>query len=496
MSKKGRNDLCSCGSGKKYKKCCLNNKKAFENFADLLSNEVNDFRITFNDILNKEHNESKDYIKSYYERIDVEAQKIITYMKNTPNLKPFELTSLNYYVATYYSTMANIYHAYRTFFIVENKIKKGITFGDNNDLVCTTADNETRMYKKKFELSEKSNKYFTLALNQIKSIVISNDDRFSQLFFSINVNSFNNLAIITPLLSILLIENFENELFNYANIDFYNKIMLSISYIHAYEKYLEYANHGFESLISAIKKNCNYRLTLIIYDLANAYKKMPKQTENIIRKLVNEINQHIDNKITFEKLISRDIKLLELNVNVTKKMYVDIKTAITEFIGSNLFGQTYDMHLLWNELAHNITNNFTTYENIEKLYKISQSYNIIDKISYAIIQYTNNSTINKKFWDFKRLLEHKIMEDYNEPNFRQVIAFTKILNNFNNKSYFNEIKNITEIRHSVTHKPIDINDYDFNDKIDELKRKMDIYNLVYLVLATTAIEIDMRSKVD
>ena len=24
MSKPGRNDLCVCGSGKKYKKCCLN----------------------------------------------------------------------------------------------------------------------------------------------------------------------------------------------------------------------------------------------------------------------------------------------------------------------------------------------------------------------------------------------------------------------------------------------------------------------------------------
>lgn len=26
MSKLGRNDLCDCGSGKKYKRCCLGNK--------------------------------------------------------------------------------------------------------------------------------------------------------------------------------------------------------------------------------------------------------------------------------------------------------------------------------------------------------------------------------------------------------------------------------------------------------------------------------------
>ena len=26
-NKIGRNELCSCGSGKKYKKCCLNNPK-------------------------------------------------------------------------------------------------------------------------------------------------------------------------------------------------------------------------------------------------------------------------------------------------------------------------------------------------------------------------------------------------------------------------------------------------------------------------------------
>ena len=27
MSKIGRNDPCPCGSGKKYKKCCLNKEK-------------------------------------------------------------------------------------------------------------------------------------------------------------------------------------------------------------------------------------------------------------------------------------------------------------------------------------------------------------------------------------------------------------------------------------------------------------------------------------
>ena len=31
MAKPGRNDPCPCGSGKKYKKCCLTNDEAAEN---------------------------------------------------------------------------------------------------------------------------------------------------------------------------------------------------------------------------------------------------------------------------------------------------------------------------------------------------------------------------------------------------------------------------------------------------------------------------------
>ena len=44
MKKLGRNDPCSCGSGKKYKKCCLNKSAPKGNFVytdlDQLSNKV------------------------------------------------------------------------------------------------------------------------------------------------------------------------------------------------------------------------------------------------------------------------------------------------------------------------------------------------------------------------------------------------------------------------------------------------------------------------
>jgi tetratricopeptide (TPR) repeat protein len=44
MKKPGRNDPCPCGSGKKYKKCCLNNPAMAGTFIytdlDILSNKV------------------------------------------------------------------------------------------------------------------------------------------------------------------------------------------------------------------------------------------------------------------------------------------------------------------------------------------------------------------------------------------------------------------------------------------------------------------------
>ena len=38
MSKIGRNAFCPCGSGKKYKHCCLNKKS--QSVYDLITNEV------------------------------------------------------------------------------------------------------------------------------------------------------------------------------------------------------------------------------------------------------------------------------------------------------------------------------------------------------------------------------------------------------------------------------------------------------------------------
>ena len=46
MKKPGRNELCPCGSGKKYKKCCLDNPAMAGTFIytdlDMLSNKVNE----------------------------------------------------------------------------------------------------------------------------------------------------------------------------------------------------------------------------------------------------------------------------------------------------------------------------------------------------------------------------------------------------------------------------------------------------------------------
>ena len=45
MSKIGRNDPCHCGSGKKYKKCCLNQKSAKNQSTSI--NDLNNLREEF-----------------------------------------------------------------------------------------------------------------------------------------------------------------------------------------------------------------------------------------------------------------------------------------------------------------------------------------------------------------------------------------------------------------------------------------------------------------
>ena len=51
MQKTGRNELCPCGSGKKYKHCCLKNKSVLidEEFTAILPNE-NDLNLSDTEI--------------------------------------------------------------------------------------------------------------------------------------------------------------------------------------------------------------------------------------------------------------------------------------------------------------------------------------------------------------------------------------------------------------------------------------------------------------
>jgi hypothetical protein len=46
MNKIGRNDICYCGSGKKYKKCCKNNDDNLEPQSQYMPSELMDLSIT------------------------------------------------------------------------------------------------------------------------------------------------------------------------------------------------------------------------------------------------------------------------------------------------------------------------------------------------------------------------------------------------------------------------------------------------------------------
>ena len=78
MGKIGRNDNCPCGSGKKYKKCCLNRPQIFSEtksdfYADIiaydeLSNSINDLLKESN--FEKALEVCRELLKKYPEQID------------------------------------------------------------------------------------------------------------------------------------------------------------------------------------------------------------------------------------------------------------------------------------------------------------------------------------------------------------------------------------------------------------------------------------------
>ena len=69
MSKVGRNDPCPCGSGKKYKKCCL-----VETFVEVGKKESIEKRLIENII---------QFIGEHNKKLSLDGHKVLTMMKNS-----------------------------------------------------------------------------------------------------------------------------------------------------------------------------------------------------------------------------------------------------------------------------------------------------------------------------------------------------------------------------------------------------------------------------
>lgn len=74
-TKIGRNDPCLCGSGKKYKHCCLNKPK---DAIDLIENpEERNKWLKRYPYTGRERVESRIYLADYFDEVSIETDKIL-----------------------------------------------------------------------------------------------------------------------------------------------------------------------------------------------------------------------------------------------------------------------------------------------------------------------------------------------------------------------------------------------------------------------------------
>ncbi len=299
---------------------------------------------------------------------------------------------------------------------------------------------------------------------------------------------------LTPLASILIIEDFLRQ--NYE-LDVYNSMKIKIAYLFANKKFNEFANNGFDELIPIMKYTADYLLNLVIIELKTFIEytnnKVEKNSEqyieyiSIIDEILRSINSFIDNPLTINKVV---------NSNIIIERYINNNNLNT----INMLSSALDMRVCepnFSLIVNEFICNFASYNKsdidvYEKMYKIAEGYNFFDKISYALISYTGTTT-NDRNWDFKNIKENsknKYLYNYNEPNFREVIKFIKIIDTYKNKEFFNKLLECRNLRANITHKPINPNE---NAKqYDEYKNLLNILVITYLTLSITAIEIDSK----
>ena len=489
----GRNAPCPCGSGKKFKKCCLkkdsdSNSKSIE---DLLTPECQEIRNKFNDIL-RQTSETRYHVVDVYKTMKREIDNIQQFL-SCNQLTHFQKASLCFYIATYYSEIFVFYEKCRVFTICEKKIEHGIHPQDNDNLVEVKAEEEKRINDDKIEIATKSNKYFILAENEILQLPLKEDGRFSSLYLNIKINMFNNISHITPLLSLMLIEDFEKTC--EVKLDIYNSIQLEISYLAADYYLMKFRNNCPEEILPTIEANCRYRLNLIMYKLSYAHDEAPDSVnKEFVKEMLEKMKHFTKNIPDYSDLIKNDPLKYKINMDLIKDTYCGLKKYIFEWDIIAKFVFADSLYYIYEEMKHNYY--FSDGDSYEGLYKVSQEFNMLDKISYAILDYIKEDNDDEKQYSFKYLFEKKDMYKYNEPNFREVTNYIGILNNFNNTSYFKEIGQLMNLRNSITHKPINIEDIEdeYISSLIEAKTKLDSYTLVFLLLSYTAFEIDYETK--
>lgn len=500
MIKIGRNDKCPCGSGAKYKKCCLKKYKFLEfNIEErTMSVEVNKFRENYNKLISDNKILSNEAFKKYYSVLFSEIQSIKNYIENHKDFSAFEYASLFFYIGTYYSNLANTHDTKRILDIIENKSKYQKI---ETDIIFIPHEDENRIDKTIMHFHNKSNENLLIAKNLLSNSFDSdyqNIDYFKLLYFHTNIHIFNNLNDICPLLAVFLIEDFEKT--HNHELDIYNKIKLSLSYIEAVKQCKKYKNNGYKLVKIQLNANSFFRKNNIMSQLSMLYNTFPVKSEAIVKDLLSDINFIMDVKISFSDFINENPADLFKVSNIISNTSCSLKESIynNHFNIDNILNNS-DLKHVWNELKHIITLNTTSNNNsssYEILYTISHLYNTFDKISFVLIDYVieKNSAHECKDWSFKYLIENNHLENYNEPDFRMVTRFMRIANVYSCESYSEELTKINSLRNIITHRPINSQTIHQNYCVEDLKDTLESYNITFLLLADIAIEINRKLK--
>lgn len=414
-------------------------------------------------------------IKIKYNEITKEIKRLTQDLKNSTSNNMIEFAQIEYYIATYYSKLAK-YREFFKFIIISDK-------ASDNQKFYVSAENQMDIYNESIDFIEKANKHFNNSISYFNNNTTKLEGEELSLYYHCHINYFDNLAKVTPILSILFIEDFQNSM---QITDLYNMVKFNIIYCNAYNEFCKISNNGFDDIKMQIEYNCNIRINnslILIYDLYNDESIDLSVKYNVIDELLKNVtsvckNEEIYNIKWLENL---EIETFRSKVKIESRNYKNILTLLVSEINMRP-SFSYIEDIVDEFIYVHDKLNVNVLDRYEQFYTISQMFNFLDKISYMLIKYIDLNVDENK-WDLNYIFSRKLLEKYNEPNFRSVIAFIKIIKSDN----FSEIlKACNNKRNIATHKIIE----DESIEYSSLSRYIKIIIAVYLYLSITAIEID------